>query len=118
MGVYKTPIFLTLLLSERSVSRVFRGWQSNKGVYGLTKTVILDGARTPFGKFGGALSSLPASDLGGIAIKAALQKANVAAEHVGEVIIRHRITSRARANSFKASCNKSRNSVDCKNRNN
>ncbi|MCH7320535.1 acetyl-CoA C-acetyltransferase [Solibacillus sp. MA9] len=53
----------------------------------MSRTVILDGARTPFGKFGGALSTLTASDLGGIAIKAALSKANVAAEEVGEVII-------------------------------
>ena len=41
----------------------------------LTKTVILDGARTAFGKFGGALSNLTASDLGGVAIKEALAKA-------------------------------------------
>lgn len=64
-----------------------RSADSNKGVYGLSKTVILDGARTPFGKFGGGLSSLTASDLGGIAIKEALAKANVAAEAVDEVII-------------------------------
>lgn len=56
-------------------------------MYGLSRTVILDGARTPFGKFGGALSSLTASDLGGIAIKEALAKANVEAQAVGEVII-------------------------------
>lgn len=60
---------------------------SNKGVYGLSRTVILEGARTPFGKFGGALSSLTASDLGGIAIKEALAKANVEADAVNEVII-------------------------------
>lgn len=56
-------------------------------MYGLARTVILDGVRTPFGKFGGALSSLTASDLGGIAIKEALAKANVAADSVGEVMI-------------------------------
>lgn len=61
--------------------------QSNKGVYGLSKTVILDGARTAFGKFGGVLSSLSASDLGGIAIAAALEKANVSVDDVQEVII-------------------------------
>ena len=75
-------------MSERSVSSDILGdEQSNKGVCGLTKTVILDGARTAFGKFGGALSSLTASDFGGMAIKDALQKANVAAEHVNEVIM-------------------------------
>ena len=60
---------------------------SNKGVYGLSRTVILGGARTPFGKFGGALSSLSASDLGGIAIQEALKKSFVEADQVGEVII-------------------------------
>ncbi|MEK5079211.1 acetyl-CoA C-acetyltransferase [Solibacillus sp. FSL W7-1436] len=53
----------------------------------MSRTVIIDGARTPFGKFGGALSSLTASDLGGIAIKEALAKANVEADAVNEVII-------------------------------
>lgn len=56
-------------------------------MYGLLRTVILDGARTPFGKFGGALSILTASDLGGMAIQAALSKADVDAEEVGEVIM-------------------------------
>nr|WP_106783455.1 acetyl-CoA C-acetyltransferase [Lysinibacillus timonensis] len=53
----------------------------------MGKTVILEGARTAFGKFGGALSSLTASDLGGIAIKGALEKANVKPEQVNEVIM-------------------------------
>lgn len=51
------------------------------------KTVILDGARTPFGKFGGALSSLSASELGGIAIKEALKRSSIQPEQVDEVII-------------------------------
>lgn len=50
------------------------------------KTVILDGARTAFGKFGGGLAALQASDLGGIAIKAALEKSNITADQIGEVI--------------------------------
>ncbi|QFF97909.1 acetyl-CoA C-acetyltransferase [Psychrobacillus glaciei] len=53
----------------------------------MTKTVILDGARTAFGKFGGALSSLTASDLGGVAIKEALSRAGVPADEVDEVIM-------------------------------
>lgn len=51
------------------------------------KSVILEGARTPFGKFGGALSSLSASDLGGIAIKEALKRAAVQPDQVDEVIM-------------------------------
>lgn len=51
------------------------------------KTVILAGARTPFGKFQGGLSSFSASDLGGFAIKGALQKASIEPASVEEVIL-------------------------------
>lgn len=52
----------------------------------MAKTVILSGVRTPIGKFGGALSSLTASELGGIAMKEALSRAKVQPEDVQEVI--------------------------------
>ncbi|AZV45348.1 acetyl-CoA C-acetyltransferase [Peribacillus asahii] len=52
----------------------------------MSRTVIVDGARTPFGKFGGALSSLSASELGGIAMKEALNRAGVKPEEIDEVI--------------------------------
>ena len=53
----------------------------------MGKTVIVGGARTPFGKFGGALRSLTAAELGGIAIKAALEKTNTDRNKVEEVIM-------------------------------
>lgn len=53
----------------------------------MNKTVIIDGARTPFGKFGGSLATLSASDLGGIAIQEALKRASVEKEDVDEVIV-------------------------------
>lgn len=53
----------------------------------VNRTVILAGARTAFGKFGGGLASLQASDLGGVAIKAALERASIEPEKVGEVIM-------------------------------
>ncbi|OHR63242.1 acetyl-CoA acetyltransferase [Bacillus sp. HMSC76G11] len=53
----------------------------------MNRTVIVSGVRTPFGKFGGGLSSLTASELGGIAIKEALKRAKVNAEEVDEVIM-------------------------------
>lgn len=53
----------------------------------MAKTVILSGVRTPFGKIGGALSSLTASQLGGIAVKEALVRAEVKPEDVQEVIL-------------------------------
>ncbi|MCG3084877.1 acetyl-CoA C-acetyltransferase [Anoxybacillus sp. LAT_35] len=52
----------------------------------MGKTVIVSGIRTPFGKFGGGLSALSAAQLGGIAIKEALVRANMNAKHVDEVV--------------------------------
>jgi len=51
----------------------------------MPKTVILGAARTPFGKLGGALSSLDATDLGGHAISAALERADVSPDQVEHV---------------------------------
>src|ERR671921_2771928 len=53
----------------------------------MPKTVILSAARTPVGKLGGGLSSLKATELGGIAIKAALERAGVAPEQVQHVVM-------------------------------
>ena len=53
----------------------------------MPKTVILGTARTPFGKMGGALKSLDATDLGGHAIKNALERAEVSGEQVDHVIV-------------------------------
>ena len=52
-----------------------------------TTIVIASAARTPVGAFNGALSSLPAHELGRIAIKAALERAKVAPADVSEVIM-------------------------------
>ena len=53
----------------------------------MPKTVILGTARTPFGKMGGALASFDATDLGGHAIEAALERAEVSGDHVQHVIV-------------------------------
>src|SRR5699024_2652872 len=53
----------------------------------MVKTVIVSGARTPFGKFGGALAPLTASQLGGKAIKAAVERAADQTDEIGEVIM-------------------------------
>ena len=49
--------------------------------------VIASAARTPVGAFNGALASLPAHELGEVAIKAALQRARVEPGDVSEVIL-------------------------------
>jgi acetyl-CoA C-acetyltransferase len=51
--------------------------------------VILGAARTPIGRFGGAFKDVHAAELGAVAVKAALQRAGVAAADVHEVLIGH-----------------------------
>ena len=51
----------------------------------MKEVVIISAVRTPIGSFGGALSSVPAPQLGAAAIKGALNKGNVKAEWVQEV---------------------------------
>src|SRR2546425_11977408 len=53
----------------------------------MPQTLILSGARTPFGKLGGALKSFDATDLGGLAISAALERAEVEPDHVQKVVM-------------------------------
>ena len=52
-----------------------------------TTIVIASAARTAVGAFNGALASLPAHDLGKVAIKAVLERANVEAGDVSEIIL-------------------------------
>ncbi|MGE3968973.1 MAG: acetyl-CoA C-acetyltransferase, partial [Dongiaceae bacterium] len=53
----------------------------------MTDIVIASAVRTPIGAFNGALSGLPASALGTIAIKAALERSGVGAAEVDEVVM-------------------------------
>src|SRR5690242_15554019 len=53
----------------------------------MPRTVILSSARTPIGKLGGGLSTLPATHLGGVAIREALDRADVAPEQVQHVVM-------------------------------
>src|SRR6218665_2433033 len=48
--------------------------------------VIVSAARTAVGKFGGSLAKTPASELGAIVIRAALARARLASDQIGEVI--------------------------------
>ena len=52
----------------------------------MSRTVILGTARTPFGKMGGGLASKQATELGGEAISAALERSQVEPEQVQQVI--------------------------------
>jgi len=53
----------------------------------MPTTAILGAARTPIGKLGGALASLPAARLGAVAISGALQSAGIAADQVEHVVM-------------------------------
>jgi acetyl-CoA C-acetyltransferase len=53
----------------------------------MSDIVIVSAARTPVGSFNGALSSLPAHELGALAISAAVERAGIAAADVDEVIM-------------------------------
>lgn len=52
----------------------------------MKEVVIVSAARTPFGKFGGGLKSLKATELGGLAIKEALSRAGLKGDQVDEVV--------------------------------
>src|SRR6266545_2828332 len=58
----------------------------------MTDVVIVSAARTPIGSFNGGLSSLPAHELGRIAIVEALKRAKVDAKEVSEVVQGHVLT--------------------------
>jgi acetyl-CoA C-acetyltransferase len=53
----------------------------------MKETYIISAVRTPIGAFGGALSSVTATKLGGIAFKAALEKAGVEGKFVQELFV-------------------------------
>lgn len=53
----------------------------------LSDIVVISGARTPMGRFGGTLKDMAAFDLGGVAIGEALKRANLKGEDVDDVIL-------------------------------
>jgi acetyl-CoA C-acetyltransferase len=53
----------------------------------MNDVYVLSAARTPIGKFGGGLSTVPATQLGAVAIRAAVQRAGIAPERVDEAIM-------------------------------
>ncbi|MCJ7581790.1 MAG: acetyl-CoA C-acyltransferase [Candidatus Aminicenantes bacterium] len=53
----------------------------------LNDVVVISGARTPMGRFGGTLKDIPAFDLGGFAISEALKRANLRGDALDDVIL-------------------------------
>lgn len=61
----------------------------------MTQSVIVAGARTPIGRLLGGLKTLSGSDLGGLAIKGALEKAGITGDQVDYVIMGQVLTAGA-----------------------
>tara|TARA_A100001037_G_scaffold274982_1_gene273171 strand:- start:4858 stop:6045 length:1188 start_codon:yes stop_codon:yes gene_type:complete len=59
----------------------------------MKEAVIVSGARTPVGRFGGAFKDISAPDLGATAIKAALERAGISPDMVDEVVLGNAIQS-------------------------
>jgi len=59
----------------------------------MEEIYIVGAARTPIGKFGGALAKMPASDLGALVIRDVLKRAGVAPDQVSEVIMGQVLTA-------------------------
>lgn len=51
------------------------------------RAVILGGCRTPFGKFGGSLAGLQATDLGGIVVREAIERAGIERDGIDHLIL-------------------------------
>jgi acetyl-CoA C-acetyltransferase len=64
----------------------------------MTDVVIVGAARTPIGAFNGGLASLPAHELGKIAMSEAMRRAKVEPDEVNEVILGHVLTAGAGMN--------------------
>ncbi|TSM28232.1 Acetyl-CoA acetyltransferase, mitochondrial [Bagarius yarrelli] len=79
MSLFSTHSQLCRRLAHKYVSRTYTTRPT------LNEVVIVSAVRTPMGSFKGSLSSLPATKLGSIAIKGAIEQAGISAEEVKEV---------------------------------
>src|SRR6478609_1519780 len=62
----------------------------------MSTAVIVSAVRTPFGRFGGGLAEVPATELGAVAIRAGLERAGVDPEEVGYVVMGQVLQAAAR----------------------
>lgn len=72
------------IIGQRLIQFNHRNYASQKSTV-LNDVVIVNAVRTPIGSFQGSLSSLSATELGGIAIKSLLEKSGITGDQVDEV---------------------------------
>lgn len=76
-----------------AVFRSFRCARRFSSVSGTNEVVIVSSARTPIGSFRGLLSKLTAPQMGSVAIKAALERAEIEPEQAQEVYMGNVLTA-------------------------
>src|SRR6187551_799186 len=74
-------------LTPVSVTRLVCLCQSPGTLVDMSGAVIVSAVRTPFGRLGGGLAEIPATELGAVAIRAGLERAGVDPEEVGYVVM-------------------------------
>ncbi len=60
------------------------------------EVVVLSGARTAIGTYGGALKDMPPSELGALVVREAIQRAGVTGDTIGQVVLGHVIHTEPR----------------------
>lgn len=76
-----------LMSLNKSMKTLYNSLFSQENQQKMNKVVIVSYARTPIGSFLGKLSSVPATKLGSIAIKGAMDKINLSSDLVEEVLM-------------------------------
>jgi len=78
------------------LARILIGDSRDNGVNPMKDIVLLDGARTAIGTFGGALASTAPIDLATVATEAAMERSGVEPEQIGNVVFGHVINTEPR----------------------
>lgn len=76
----------SIIILQQEKAAVYTAVREKREEKKMREVVIVSAARTPFGKFGGSLKSLKAAELGGLAIREALKRANITGGQVDEVV--------------------------------
>src|SRR6202140_63621 len=78
---------------RRPLSKTLKPQEQHQEMSMSDDVVIVSAARTPVGSFNGAFATMPAHDLGAVAIKAALERAGIEPGRVSEVIMGQTLTA-------------------------